>query len=98
MTRRAEVLDTLVPHCVVEINPQEAEQYGVEDGEEVVVASRRGEITLKAKVTDRVMPGALFIPFHFHESPANILTIAALDPIAKIPEFKVCAVKLSKAE
>jgi len=76
---------------------QEAEQYGVEDGEEVVVASRRGEITLKAKVTDRVMPGALFIPFHFHESPANILTIAALDPIAKIPEFKVCAVKLSKA-
>ena len=97
MTRRAEVLDTLVPHCVVEMNPQEAEQYGVEDGEEVVVASRRGEITLKAKVTDRVMPGALFIPFHFHESPANILTIAALDPIAKIPEFKVCAVKLRKA-
>ena len=59
-----------------------------------VVMSTGGEITLKAKVTDRVMPGALFIPFHFHESPANILTIAALDPIAKIPELKVCAINI----
>ncbi|MCK4299566.1 MAG: hypothetical protein KAX80_08530, partial [Planctomycetes bacterium] len=57
---------------------------------------RRGEIQIAARVTERVMPGTLFLAFHFREAPANRLTIAALDPVAKIPEFKVCAVRIVK--
>ena len=60
----------------------------------VRVASRRGQIELPAHVTDRVGPGTLFLAFHYREAPANRLTIAALDPVAKIPEFKVCAARI----
>jgi predicted molibdopterin-dependent oxidoreductase YjgC len=63
----------------------------------VKVTSRRGEIQIAARVTDRVMPGTVFLAFHYREAPANRLTIAALDPVAKIPEFKVCAVKVEPA-
>jgi len=63
----------------------------------VEVASRRGKIEIAANLTDRVPPGTVFLAFHFKEAPANRLTIAALDPVAKIPEFKVCAVRLSTA-
>jgi len=61
------------------------------------VSSRRGSITLKAQVTTRIRPGTVFIPFHYAEAAANRLTINALDPQAKIPEFKVCAVRVEKA-
>ncbi len=94
MTRRSEVLDALVPAGVVEISPADAERLGIADGGNCTVASRRGEITIAARITDRVAPGSVFLAFHYRESPANRLTIAALDPIAKIPEFKVCAVKV----
>lgn len=98
MTRRCEILDDLVPTGFVEINPSDAEALEVRDGMDLEVASRRGKITVPAKITERVFPGCVFMTFHFKENPANALTIAALDPIAKIPEFKACAVRVSVPE
>jgi len=69
---------------------------GVEDGEKVRVASRRGKIEIPVQVTPRSPQGTVFIPFHFFEAAANRLTNTALDPIGKTPEFKVCAVKVEK--
>ena len=97
MTRRSEVLDKLVPIGAIEINPDDAQRLGVADGQKVKVASRRGQVEIAACVTSRVTPGMAFMAFHFREAPANRLTIAALDPIAKIPELKVCAVQITPA-
>lgn len=94
MTRRSAGLEAHYPEAVVEINDEDAARLGVISGQEVEVASRRGEITVKAEVTDKVEPGVVFMAWHFAEAAANKLTIAALDPVAKIPEFKVCAVKI----
>jgi formate dehydrogenase major subunit len=96
MTRRCEVLDDLVPAGALEINPQDAEAIGVSTGEMVEVRSRRGRIEVPVNPTLRVAPGTLFLTFHFKENPANALTIAAIDPVAKIPEFKACAVSVGK--
>ncbi len=96
MTRRCEVLDDLVPHGTLELHPSDARKMGVKPGDTVQVVSRRGEIALPANVTKRVAPGTVFLAFHFHEHAANALTIAALDPIAKIPEYKACAVRMTK--
>lgn len=98
MTRRAKALDEHVPEGMVEINPQDAKKLGIDNGEQVKVSSRRGEINIKALVTDRVGPGVVFIPFHFAEAAANTLTIAELDPVAKIPELKVCAVAIQRGQ
>jgi len=97
MTRRSRVLDELVSVGAIEVNPDDAAKLGFADGETVRVSSRRGQIEIAARVTPRVAPGAVFLAFHYREAPANRLTIAALDPIAKIPEFKVCAVKIERA-
>jgi formate dehydrogenase alpha subunit len=97
MSRASEVLHKLVSVGAIEINPADAARLGVGDGGLVKVTSRRGEIQIAARVTDRVMPGTVFLAFHYREAPANRLTIAALDPVAKIPEFKVCAVKVEPA-
>ena len=97
MTRNSPTLDTEVKEGFLEISPQDAEMLGVGPGEVVKVGSRRGEISAKTMVTDRVAKGLVFMPFHFLESNPNVLTNPAHDPIAKIPEFKVCAVKLEKA-
>jgi len=94
MSRRSNVLDVLVPAGVVEIHPADAARLGVADGQTVEVASRRGQIEIAARVTERVGPGTLFLAFHYREAPANRLTIAALDPVAKIPELKVCAARV----
>jgi len=69
----------------------------VQDGDMVLLSTRRGKMKTPVRVTSKVKPGVLFVPFHFAESPANILTNPAFDPIAKIPEFKVCAAKVEKA-
>ncbi len=97
MTRRTEGLNNRAPESFVEITPQDAERFGVSDGDKVKVISRRGEITVTLSVSDKAVEGTVFIPFHFAEAAANRLTNAALDPIAGIPEYKVCAVKLSRA-
>lgn len=94
MTRRTEILNREVPTGYVEINPIDAEKLDVADGEPVLVQSRRGEINIKALITERVPEGVIFIPFHFAECAANVLTNPALDPVAKIPELKVAAVRI----
>ncbi|MFO8015165.1 MAG: formate dehydrogenase subunit alpha [Phycisphaerae bacterium] len=94
MSRRSDVLDKLVSVGAIEIHPDDAARLGIADSDTVRVASRRGEIELPARVTERVAPGTTFLAFHYREAPANRLTIAALDPIAKIPELKVCAVRI----
>ena len=97
MTRNSKSLDFEVPEGFLEINPVDAQQLGVRDGHKIKMASRRGEIKTKIMITDRVEKGVVFMPFHFEETNVNKLTNPAYDPIAKIPEFKVCAVKLEKA-
>ncbi len=97
MTRRVEGLEAKVPESYIEINPATAGKLSVKDGDMVLVSSRRGEIKIKAKVTDRLDTDVVFIPFHFAEGAANMLTNTVLDSIAKIPELKVCAVKVEKA-
>lgn len=97
VTRRSKGLDEIYPEALVEINPEDAKELKIEDGEFVEVTSRRGKIKAKAKVTEKSVKGVVFMSFHFHEAAANLLTNAALDPIAKIPEYKVCAVKVKKA-
>jgi formate dehydrogenase major subunit len=96
MTRRAQVLDALQPGPFVEINPADMSDLGVEDGQEVTVRSKRGAIRLPARANDGVRAGSVFIPFHFREAAANVLTNDALDPYGKIPEFKFCAVRVEK--
>jgi anaerobic selenocysteine-containing dehydrogenase len=97
MTRKVEGLNLLKPKGTVEINPADAEKLGIAEGEMVKVGSRRGEITARAKVTEVSPVGVVFMTFHFAESPANRLTNPAIDPVAKIPEYKVCAVRVEKA-
>ncbi|HUW60163.1 MAG TPA: formate dehydrogenase subunit alpha [Candidatus Bathyarchaeia archaeon] len=98
MSRRAPVLDHLVPHGDVEIHPEDALELGLCDGRRVKVATRRGAVVTTARVTPRVAPGSLFMAFHFAEAAANRLTNDALDPVAKIPEFKICAARIEAAE
>jgi len=94
MSRRAEKLHNEVPEAYVEMHPEDAARIGNGSLNKVRVSSRRGEIELMVRVTDRIIPGVVFIPFHFAEAAANALTNSAFDPIAKIPEYKVCAVKV----
>ena len=97
MSRRAPGLHEKAPECRLELAPADAVKYGLVDGDQVRIRSRRGEITAKAQVSDRAIAGTVFLPFHFAEASANKLTNAALDPVSKIPEYKVCAVQLEKA-
>ena len=94
MTRRSEGLDAIFPDPVVEINAADAIRLGVVDGQPVRISSRRGMVEAAALVSSMTDPGVVFMPFHFAEAAANKLTIAALDPTGKIPELKVCAVKV----
>ncbi len=97
MTRRSQGLNECAPECLVEVNRQDAVRLGLANGDMVKISSRRGAITAKATVGDTTDEGTVFVPFHYCEAAVNDLTIAALDPQAKIPEYKVCAVKLEKA-
>jgi formate dehydrogenase alpha subunit len=96
MTRRSEDLEREVPTGWVELNPEDAAALGIQNGEMVKAKSRRGEIEITAMVTPDIKKGVVFIPFHYVECAANILTNNALDPVAKIPEFKACAVRIEK--
>lgn len=97
MTRRTHLLDREERTPFVEINPEDAGRLGVRERDELLVASRRGEISVAARVTAMVVPGVVFIPFHFAEGAANALTNNVLDPESAIPEFKVCAVRIRRA-
>jgi formate dehydrogenase major subunit len=94
MTRRAAALDAIEPDPVALVHPLDLERLGVRAGDVVTIASRRGQVTLYARADDSSPPGAVFVPFCYYEAAINRLTIAALDPFAKIPEFKYCAVRV----
>lgn len=96
MTNRTSTLERESPVPYVEMNLEDAKELGIRNEQLVKVSSRRGAITLKAIVGERVAKRSLFIPFHFREAAANVLTINAVDPVAKIPEYKVCAAKVEK--
>jgi len=94
MTRRAEGLMEVYGQALIEVNPNDAEMLGLKEKQFVRITSRRGHIEAQAWVTDRVPPGMVYANFHFPNASANELTQAALDPIAKIPEYKITAVKV----
>ena len=98
MTRRSPVLEDSAPSAYVEMHPEDAQSLGLEDDELVRASSRRGTIQLPVRFTDRVQRGLVFIPFHYREAAANLLTNDALDPKCKIAEAKVCAIKIEKIE
>ena len=97
MTTRAKGPMDRCPESLVEINPADAQKLGIDDGQMVKVISRRGDVEAKAQITTKSAPGSIFMNFHFTEAPVNLLTNPALDPTGKIPEYKVCAVKLAVA-
>ncbi|MCR5099965.1 MAG: formate dehydrogenase subunit alpha [Butyrivibrio sp.] len=96
MTSRAPGLVDLAGEGFIEINFNDAQKLGIENGERIRVSSRRGEITATARVGRKVSEGETWMPFHFEDSPVNVLTNAALDSFARIPEYKVCAVSIAK--
>ncbi len=96
MTMKSKGLNELAPGSFVEISEEDAGSYNISNGDMLKIASRRGEIEAEAKISDLAVTGTIFIPFHYAAGAANVLTSSALDPISQIPEYKVCAVKLSK--
>ena len=96
MTNRTSTLERESPEPYVEMNYEDAQNLQVKDNQLMKISSRRGSIILKVKAGNIVPEGTLFIPFHYREAAANILTILAVDPVAKIPEYKVCAVKVER--
>jgi len=94
MTRRSYALNAIEPTAFAAMNPEDLASLQIESDDKIRVSSRRGTIELAARSDDSVKPGCVFIPFHFREAAANVLTTDALDPYGKIPEFKFCAVKI----
>jgi formate dehydrogenase major subunit len=97
MTRRSHTLDAREPEAFVEVHPDDCRKLGVDTGRMVTVSSRRGTISLRVRMGTHTQPGSVFIPFHFREAAANVLTTDKLDPFGKIPEFKFCAVRVVPA-
>ena len=98
MTRRASMLDAIEPVPVAAVNPKDLERLGLEAGDMIKLSSRRGTVECFARVDDGILEGQVFMPFCYHEAAANLLTTDALDPFAKIPEFKFCAIQISTAK
>jgi formate dehydrogenase alpha subunit len=98
MTMKSEGLNELAPRSFVEISGEDANAYNISESDILKVVSRRGEIEAVARISEKAVTGTVFIPFHYAGGAANLLTSAALDPVAKIPEYKVCAVNLSKID
>jgi len=96
MSRKVEGLEHIRGCELAEMNPQDARELGISDAEIIRVISRRGQVKAQAMVTEASPPGVVCMSFHFSESPTNVLTNAALDPVSKIPETKVCAVRIEK--
>jgi formate dehydrogenase alpha subunit len=96
MTRRSSGIMWIYPEEAIEISPADAKELGVGDGEMVLVSSRRGQVRTKARVTDKSLRGVAFMSFHYQDVLTNLLTNAALDPQAKTPEYKACAIRIEK--
>ncbi|NQU74503.1 MAG: formate dehydrogenase subunit alpha [Candidatus Omnitrophica bacterium] len=97
-TRRVKAINKFVPRNYVEINPEDARRLKIKDNDRVKASTRRGSISLHARVSERPKKGVIFIPFHFREAAANVLTNPVLDPVSKIPEYKVCAANIELAK
>jgi len=97
MTGKVKGLNEIAPMNFANINSENAKKLGISNGDKIIVESRRGSIMVNALVNSNIKPGVVFIPFHYADSPANKLTNPVLDPKAKIPEFKACAVRITKA-
>jgi formate dehydrogenase major subunit/formate dehydrogenase alpha subunit len=97
MSMKTAGLNERAPESFVEISSKDARTLEIEDGTMVDIASKRGKIIARVKVSRKAVPGTVFIPFHYARAAANKLTNAALDPVSGIPEYKVCAVSLSRA-
>jgi anaerobic selenocysteine-containing dehydrogenase len=97
MTRKGTALNRLYPEALAEINTEDAKVLHVMNGDYVNIVSRRGNLRVKALVSEATDRGVTFVPFHFFEVAVNELTNGALDPVSKIPELKICAVKIEKA-
>jgi len=97
MTRRSKALAAIEPEAFADLHEDDATRLGLVEGDWVRVASRRGEIHLAVRIGRRVQPGSIFVPFHYREAGANLLTNPRLDPDGKIPEFKFCAVQVDAA-
>jgi formate dehydrogenase major subunit len=97
MTRKGNALNQLYPEALAEINSEDAKGLGISSGDYIHIVSRRGSLKVKAAVSGMTDRGVAFVPFHFYESTVNELTNSALDPVSKIPELKICAVKIEKA-
>jgi formate dehydrogenase major subunit len=98
MTRRSRALDAIAPEAFASLHPEDAAELGIGEGDWVEIESRRGRIRLTARLTTRESRGAVFVPFHFREAAANLLTLDELDPDGKIPEFKFCAIRVTRCE
>lgn len=98
MTRRVDSIDRVAPQAYIEMHPHDALTLSLGDGDAVRVSSRRGTIELVVNISDRPARGVVFIPFHYREAAANVLTNTALDPVSKIPELKACAVRIERIE
>jgi len=96
MTRRVDGINQLAPECYIEMSPEDAKELDLKDGDVAEVISRRGKVKARVKVSDVARKGTIFMPFHFKEAPANLLTNPVLDPVSGIPEYKVCAVRIAK--
>jgi predicted molibdopterin-dependent oxidoreductase YjgC len=96
MSRKSRGINEVFPEAVVEINSKDADSLGLSEHETVRITSRRGSVNVKAMITDRVPEGEIFMPFHFSESAANVLTNDALDMEAKTPEYKIAAVRIER--
>ena len=97
MTMKSEDLNDRAPECFVEVSAEDAYHFDLDEGSRVTVASRRGSIETRVRISKKAVAGTVFIPFHYSNAAANKLTNAALDPVSGIPEFKICAVKVSRA-
>jgi len=98
MTRKSAAVHQVSPTGYIEIHSDDAKRLHIKNGEMVEVSTRRGTVRTPARVTPGIGKGYLFMPFHFAEGPANMLTIDALDPIAKIPETKACAANVTRVK
>jgi formate dehydrogenase alpha subunit len=96
LTRKVAGLNALEPEAVVEINPADAHKLKINDGDTVKVISRRGQVSTRAKTTEACLKGVVYMNFHFSETAVNVLTDQIFDPLSKISEFKICAVRLEK--
>jgi assimilatory nitrate reductase catalytic subunit len=98
-TRRIKFLRDMCPEAFVEVHPETAAKYNIQHEEEIRLYTRRGEVTYKVKITEAIRKDTVFVPYHFgHDKSINLLTIAALDPMSRMPEFKVCAAQIEKLE